>query len=173
APAVFFMPMWSRAGRRIGTLRGFVTASLVFALGGALITVVGFVAHTNLIVACLATAVIGVGYAGEQVFALAMLADCIAGDTARTGKSQGGVFAGLWTAGETLGYALGPGVFALFLQFSGYISTTAGVTVVQPSSVPTGVSLGFGVAPAVLMAGGLILLRWYRARPTNAGSPLQ
>ena len=167
APVIIFMPMWSRIGRRTGNLRGFVIASLLFTLGGLLITVVGFVAGTNLVLAGVAVAVIGVGYAGEQVFALAMLADCIAADTARTGVAQGGVFAGIWTAGETLGYALGPGVFSLFLQFSGYISTTAGHTVVQPPSAAVGIILGFGIAPAVLMAGGLILLRWYHAPATD------
>ena len=54
-------------------------------------------------------ALIGVGYAGQQLFGLAMLPDCIAYDTARTGKRQAGVFTGLWTAGETFGLALGPG----------------------------------------------------------------
>jgi len=163
APAIIFMPMWSRLGPRMGNLRAFIVASVLFAIGGVLIAVVGFVAGTNLVLAGLAVAVIGVGYAGEQVFALAMLADCIAADTARTGTAQGGVFAGIWTAGETLGYALGPAVFSLFLQFSGYISTTAGQTVVQPDSSRIGIILGFGLAPAVLMAGGLVLLRWYHA----------
>ena len=44
-----------------------------------------------------------------------MLPDCIAYDTARTGRRQAGVFTGLWTAGETLGLALGPGIYALVL----------------------------------------------------------
>jgi len=169
APVVIFMPMWSAIGRRVGNLKGFIGASLLFAVGGVLITLVGFFAGSNLIIASIAVAVIGVGYAGEQVFALAMLAECIAADTARTGQNQGGVFAGVWTAGETLGYALGPGVFSLFLQASGYISTTSGHVVTQPHSAIIGIILGFGVAPAVLMAGGLLLLRWYHA-PVNSGA---
>ena len=167
APAIFFMPLWARVGRRIGTLRGFVAASLLFALGGLLLALVAFTG-ANSVLSCLATAVIGVGYAGEQVFALAMLAECIAADTARTGKAQGGVFAGLWTAGETLGYALGPAAFALFLQLPGYVSTTAGHAVTQPDSVRVGVILGFAVTPAVLMAAGLVLLRWYRPQDSEA-----
>ena len=168
APVVIFTPIWSRIVKTIGNLRGFIAASLLFSLGGLLITAVGFLAGTNLVVAGVAVAVIGVGYAGEQVFALAMLAECIAADNARTGTAQGGVLAGLWTAGETLGYALGPGVFSLFLQFSGYISTTAGHTVTQPASATTGIILGFGIAPAVLMAVGLVLLRWYRQPKLDA-----
>ena len=41
-----------------------------------------------------------------------MLPDCIAYDTERTGRRQAGVFTGVWTAGETLGLALGPGIYA-------------------------------------------------------------
>ena len=74
----------------------------------------------------LVVALLGVGYAGQQVFALAMLPDCIAYDTARTGRRQAGVFTGLWTAGETLGLALGPGIYGLVLQLSGYVSSDTG-----------------------------------------------
>jgi Na+/melibiose symporter-like transporter len=160
-PAIVVMPLWSLVGKRLGKLSGLVISSLLFAVGALLIGAVGWL-HAPGSLAYAATALVGVGYAGEQVFALAMLADCIAYDTARTGQQQGGVFAGLWTAGETLGYALGPGIFALFLQFSGYISTTSGHTVVQPGSVRIGVILGFTVAPAVLVAAGLLLMRPYK-----------
>jgi Na+/melibiose symporter-like transporter len=160
-PAIVVMPLWSLVGKRLGKLSGLVISSLLFAVGALLIGAVAWL-HAPGSLAFAATALVGVGYAGEQVFALAMLADCIAYDTARTGQQQGGVLAGLWTAGETFGLALGPGIFALFLQFSGYISTTSGHTVVQPDSVRVGVILGFTVAPALLVAGGLLLMRSYK-----------
>ena len=56
-----------------------------------------------------ATALVGVGYAGCQVFPLAMLPDAAAVDARRTGSNRAGVYTGVWTAGETLGLALGPG----------------------------------------------------------------
>jgi Na+/melibiose symporter-like transporter len=171
-PAILVMPLWSAVGGRLGKLRGFVISSLLFALGALLIGAVAWLdAPTAL--AYVATTIVGVGYAGEQVFALAMLADCIAVDTARTGQQQGGVFAGLWTAGETLGFALGPGILSLFLQFSGYLSSTSGQSVTQPDSVRTGVILGFTVAPAILLAAGLLLMGRYRltAQDVAAASP--
>jgi len=160
-PAILVMPLWSMIGGRLGKLRGFVISSLLFAAGAALVGAVGWF-EAPAWLAYVATAIVGVGYAGEQVFALAMLADCIAVDTARTGQQQGGVFAGLWTAGETLGLAVGPGIFALFLQFSGYVSSTSGQSVVQPGAVRAAVILGFTLAPALLVAGGLFLMRRYR-----------
>ena len=44
-----------------------------------------------------------------------MLPDAAAVDARRTGSSRVGVYTGVWTAGETLGLALGPGLFALAL----------------------------------------------------------
>jgi Na+/melibiose symporter-like transporter len=105
--------------------------------------------------------VIGVGYAGQQLFGLAMLPDCIAYDTARTGKRQAGVFTGLWTAGETFGLALGPGIFGATLQLFGYAPSTSGVPAAQTSTAALGVLLGFTVVPGVVVALALLLLRTY------------
>jgi Na+/melibiose symporter-like transporter len=96
------------------------------------------------------------------VFALAMLADCIGRDTERTGRRQAGVFTGVWTAGETLGLALGPGIYALILQLFGYVSSSTGTAVAQDATARLGVLLGFSVVPAALMTGAVLLLRAYR-----------
>ena len=80
---------------------------------GALLAVLARSAPFGLVVA--AVALVGVGYAGCQVFPLAMLPDAAAVDARRTGSSRVGVYTGVWTAGETLGLALGPGLFALVL----------------------------------------------------------
>ena len=64
-------------------------------------------------------AVVGIGYAACQMFPLAMLPDVAAADSARTGRALSGSFTGVWTAGETLGLALGPLLFAGVLAFVG------------------------------------------------------
>ena len=165
-PALIVMPLWTRLGARLGKRASFVLASLVFGLGALLL---GLTVWLDLpaAVSYVVTMLVGIGYAGEQVFALSMLPDCIAYDTARTGKQQGGVFAGLWTAGETFGYAFGPGIFALFLAVSGYVSHKAGEHPVQPHGVELGVTLGFTVVPAVLMIGALWLVRSYPTAPAD------
>jgi Na+/melibiose symporter-like transporter len=156
-PALLVMPLWKRVGQRSGKLRGYWIASLLFAGGAAVLLAATVV---PVVVVYLVTAVIGVGYAGQQVFALAMLPDCVAFDAARTGRRQAGVFTGLWTAGETLGLAVGPGLYALVLAVFGYVSNTEG-SIAQSSSARLGVLLGFTVLPAVLVAGALVLLRGY------------
>jgi GPH family glycoside/pentoside/hexuronide:cation symporter len=160
-PALLVMPVWKRVGQRAGKLRGYRLASWLFAAGAAGLLAAPVVPA---VVVYLVTAVIGVGYAGQQVFGLAMLPDCIAYDAARTGRRQAGVFTGVWTAGETLGLALGPGVYAVVLALFGYVSSTSG-SVAQSDTARLGVLLGFTVLPAVLVAGALVLLRGYDLTP--------
>ncbi len=137
-------------------------ASVLFA-AGALLLAVGHVGP----LAYLWTLLIGAGYAGQQVFGLAMLPDCVAYDVARTGRRQAGVFTGLWTAGETFGLALGPGIFGLVLQLSGYVSSDSGSAVAQGGAARLGITLGFTVLPAVVVLAALALLRGYDLTPAK------
>jgi glycoside/pentoside/hexuronide:cation symporter, GPH family len=100
--------------------------------------------------------VTGVAYAGLQVFPPALLPDLIAAEGSRTATTRAGVFAGVWTAGETLGLALGPGLFGLGLAFGGYVAGA------DPGAARVGVDRdrgGFAVLPAVQAAVTLFPLR--------------
>ena len=91
----------------------------------------------------------------------------------RTGNRQAGVFTGLWTAGETFGLALGPGIYALTLQLFGYVLESAPATR-RPSTTPRelGVLLGFTVVPGIVVGLALLFLRAYDLPPTDcAGWP--
>jgi Na+/melibiose symporter-like transporter len=157
-PAILVMPLWSRVSRRSGKRTGFITASTVFILGAASLLVSGAVPAVLVYVQ---VGVIGVGYAGMQMFPLSMLPDTIAADTARTGVARAGVFTGLWTAGETAGLALGPGILGLILGLTGFVSSAEGHIVAQPSSAIAGVLVGFSVVPAVVVAISLLFVRRY------------
>lgn len=156
-PALLLTPAWSALGARIGKKQGYVISSVVLAVG-ALLAVLARSAPFGLVVA--AVALVGVGYAGAQVFPLAMLPDAAAVDARRTGSSRVGVYTGVWTAGETLGLALGPGLFALVLALGGYRSSTDG-DVAQPDSALNAITLGFSVLPAVLVLASLAWLVRY------------
>jgi Na+/melibiose symporter-like transporter len=105
-----------------------------------------------------ATAVVGLGYAGCQVFPMAMLPDAAAVDARRTGENRTGVYTGVWTAGETLGLALGPGIYALVLAAGGYLSSSG----FQPESAKTAIVLAFSLLPAALILLSLVFLFRYR-----------
>lgn len=157
-PAIVTTPIWRRLGERVGKLRGYVIASITLTVSTFLLTAAPLLPHFLIYVIIFA---IGFGYAGQQLFGLAMLPDCIAYDERRTGKRQAGVFTGLWTAGETLGLALGPGIYAFVLALFGYVSTNTGEFLPQTTLATNGVLLGFTLVPAFIVGIALILLRNY------------
>ena len=114
-------PSWSALGQRIGKKQGYVASSLVLAAGRGAAALVAVGAATG---GCTPPRRwSGVGYAGAQVFPMAMLPDAAAVDARRTGENRAGVYTGVWTAGETLGLALGPAVYALVLALGSYRSS--------------------------------------------------
>ncbi|MFI5761941.1 MFS transporter [Streptomyces sp. NPDC051563] len=167
-PLVLFMPLWSGLSRRWGVKNAQWAASLLF-LAGALLLALTPTAGAGLGYA--AVAVVGVAYAGLQLLPLTMLADTLAADAARTGKRRAATFTGLWTAAETLAFALGAGVFALVLAVTGFRSSDADHRVAQPDAALTGITAGMSVLPAVLTAASLWLLHRYREDPAGAAAP--
>lgn len=157
-PAILVTPLWQRVGERVGKRRGFLYSSVLLALGAALTFAT---MRLSIGATIAAVALIGVGYAGCQMFPLAMLPDAAAVDAQRTGENRIGVYTGVWTAGETFGMALGPLVYAGVLAVGGYVSSTdAGAH--QPASAITAMSIGFSLIPAVLVLASLALLARYR-----------
>jgi Na+/melibiose symporter-like transporter len=155
-PALLVMPVWRWVGTRFGKRRGYLIASVVF--GAAIAGVVG--ARVLPIPVIIVFVVLtGIGYAGMQVFPLSMLPDVISAEERRTGQVRAGLFAGVWTAGETFGLAVGPGLYGLILAIGGYVSSGAGQTAVQPSSAIAAVVIGVALIPALFAFGGMPLLR--------------
>ncbi len=159
-PAILVMPLWTRVSHAWGKRTGFTMASLTF-LVGTLAVLVSELLNSFALVA-LAVAVCGVGYAGMQMFPLSMLPDTIAADTAASGQRRSGVFTGLWTAGETAGFALGPAVVLAVLSVGGFVSSQADQQVDQPDSAVTAILVAFTLVPAALLLISLPLVRAYR-----------
>lgn len=158
-PALLVTPLWERYAARRGKRSGYAV-STGFLVAGMVMLLSAHAGWTAL--TYVAAALVGVGYAGAQVFPMAMLPDVAADDALRSGSNRIGVFTGVWTAGETLGLALGPGIFALALASGGYVSSTGGVTVDQPDSARLAIAIGFSLVPAALTALSLLTLRRYR-----------
>jgi glycoside/pentoside/hexuronide:cation symporter, GPH family len=102
-----------------------------------------------------------------QMFPLAMLPDVIAADEASSGERRAGVFTGVWTAAETLGLAVGPGLLGLLLAVAGYVSSTGDDVVTQSDTAVLAVRLGFSIVPALLVLGSLPVLARYRLDATD------
>lgn len=158
-PAVLVMPAWRAIGLRLGKQRGYLAATLVFTV--AVLALVFLRSYPDIVVYAV-VGLVGVAYAGMQMFPLAMLPDTLAADAAVSGKQRAGVFTGIWTAGETTGFALGPAIVAMVLAVTGFVSTTEGETAVQPESALTGIALAFSLLPAVLAIASIPFVLRYR-----------
>ncbi len=159
-PAALVMPVWRRLSLVHGKLRCYLAASALFALAGASLV---FARSEPTAVIFVQMALLGTGYAGMQLFPYAMLPDALAADQARAGEARAGVYTGVWQAGETIGFAVGPALFALVLAVSGFVSSSADERVLQPDSAVTGLVLGFSLLPALLVLLSLPVLRRYAA----------
>lgn len=160
-PALLATPGWTAISRRIGKERSFFGASILYLVASASITVAVW-APGMWIYASVALA--GIAYAGLQSLPLAMLPDVISHDECTTGPGQAGTFTGIWTAGETVGFALGATAVSLMLAATGYVSSVAGESTAQPDAAVMGIVLSFSILPAALMALSLIPLGRYRLR---------
>ena len=158
APAVVLTPAWSRLGRAIGKKGGFMAATAVMTVGLlALLTA----RAGDPVPMLLAAGVVGVGYAGAQLFPLAMLPDVAAEDAKRSGTNRIGMISGVWSGFELLGYALGPALLGLVLSIGGY-TATAGGEVAQSDAAQWAIVLGVSAVPALLCAVSLVPLSRYR-----------
>ncbi|MGW0779616.1 MFS transporter [Streptomyces sp. NPDC002913] len=168
-PLVLFMPLWNRLARRKGVTYAQWCASLLYTAGAVLLAFTGVAGPA---VGYAAVVLVGIAYAGLQLLPLTMLADTLAADAVATGRRRAATFTGLWTAAETLAFALGAGVFALVLAVTGFRSSDASHQVEQPEAALTGITAGMSVLPAVIAAVSLLLLHRYHAAPSPS-RPLQ
>jgi Na+/melibiose symporter-like transporter len=164
APAVVVMPLWSRLSKSFGKHRGFLLASAIFVTAA-----VGLFFSRSLpdVAIYLLVAMVGVAYAGMQMFPLAMLPDTVAADAAVHGQQRAGVFTGVWAAAETVSLALGPAVVGLILAVTGFISSSGDETVTQPGSALTGIVLSFSLFPAAMLLLSLPTLLRYDLTETR------
>ncbi|MGW2594542.1 MFS transporter [Streptomyces sp. NPDC001515] len=154
APNLLTVPLWSR----LRGPRGYTLATALFT-AGCLLFLASPVLPEGAVLVTMALA--GTGHAGQLLFLYAMLPDCIARDTDRTGRRDGGVLSGVFTTVEGLGVAAGPFLYGLVLQLTGYVSSGTGDAAEQSLTARTGILTGFGALPALAAVGAALLLRAY------------
>jgi Na+/melibiose symporter-like transporter len=160
APAAVVMPLWRRLSLRRGKLPCYAAASVLF---GAVAATLAFGRVEPRPLVYLQVALLGVGYAGMQLFPYAMLPDAVTADPRSASEARAGIYTGVWQAVETIGYAVGPALYGAALAITGFVSSSADQRVAQPGSALTGVALAFSLLPAALVLLSLPLLRRYAA----------
>ena len=106
--------------------------------------------------------VAGIAYAGTQPLPMAMLPDVISHDERESGTNGAGALSGIWTAGETIGFALSATVLTTVLAITQYVPSVAGEVVTQPATAIAGIVISFSLVPADLAALSLLSLARYR-----------
>ena len=101
APALVVTPLWQRYGTSRDKKRGYLLASLLG--GGALALVLSRSMPAGAVYLCVA--VVGTGYAGAQMFPMAMPRR---GEPHGRGAGAVGLYTGVWTAGGDPGLAPAP-----------------------------------------------------------------
>lgn len=167
APSILVVPLWARAANRFGKAPCLLVATAGYAVVTASLALTASADRVWLVVG--QVALLGCGYAALQLLAFSLLPDTISDDETRSGRRQAGAFTGVWTAGETLGAAAGPALYAAVLALSSFVSAPADERVAQPDSAITGVLVGMTVVPVVLLAVSLPLLVRF-ARTSRAGT---
>lgn len=154
-PAIVTMPLWTAISRRHGKRAGYVLAALVFAVFSASLMLA---APGRLALVGAQIGLLGVGFAGLQVFPFAILPELIDDDAAATGQRREGVFTGLWFVGEKAGFALGAWLLSAVLSATGFVERRAGELVEQPAAALFGVHAATALVPAVCALLSLPLL---------------
>ncbi|MEW1893785.1 MULTISPECIES: MFS transporter [unclassified Streptomyces] len=156
-PALFAAPAWTAWSRRHGKQRGLLLSQGVFAAGSVTLLPGATLDGTpGVVVTAGVVMVMGVAFAGLQLFAFSMLPDAIAA----AGAAKAGAYTGVWTATEATGTAVGPYVYSAVLAMGGFVSSTAGAPAAQSSTALTALLVGFTCVPAGLM--GIAL--WFQRR---------
>jgi Na+/melibiose symporter-like transporter len=157
APCAVMVPLWRRFSLTRGKLPGYLLATTVFGVTGLSLL---FCRSEPEVLIYLQMVLLGVGYAGMQLFPYAILPDLISEQADNDGRA--GIFTGVWQGGETIAFAVGPALYSVVLYLSGYVSHAADEKIAQPGSAVTGLVLAFSVLPALLTLASLPLLRRYR-----------
>ncbi len=158
--AIVAMPLWVRISRSTGKISAYLASSVLLVLATAGLWFCDSETSDAFLYAqvCL----MGIAFAGQQLFPFALLPDVLDADARATGVARQGMFTGLWTAGEKLGLALGGLVTGALLSWTGFVASS-GDMVDQPQSALTGVQLAFSILPSLLVAASLLLLVRFRA----------
>jgi Na+/melibiose symporter-like transporter len=144
-PAVVVLPLLVRFGGPVDKRRGVLLSSTAFLVACPL-----FLGVPVGVPVLLVAVALGFANAVQDTFVLSLLPDRIEAGTTRTGRRQAGVFAGVFSGVQGLGFAVGPLLFGLVLQIGGYRSSDTGIAAAQPESATAAVLLGVAVLPAVL-----------------------
>jgi Na+/melibiose symporter-like transporter len=153
-------PLWAIVIRRIGARA--TSAAAAFLYGLATLTFLALPPQAPTVMVFGVFALAGVPFAGIQIGPFALAAHLIHEAADASGVRREGLFTGLWTAGEKVGLALGPGVAGLGLMLVGFKSGAA-----QTPATIHGINLLVALTPPAFLWLSLLLLGAPKAKQSS------
>jgi GPH family glycoside/pentoside/hexuronide:cation symporter len=158
--AALTVPFWTWFARRIGKRDAYLCATALLAALYASWWWTG--PGMSMEAVWIRGAINGLAATGTVLMSIAMLPDLMEFDRLRTGQRREGVFSGIYTIVEKIGYAIGPGLIGMLLAMSGYIATTQGRIVQQPPEAIAMLYAGAAWIPALLVVASFVMMMFYR-----------
>jgi Na+/melibiose symporter-like transporter len=158
------MPAWTISARRLGKMKSYRIATLLYAASAAGLICVSpasaWQIYANVVM-------VGIAFGGIQLLPFSLLTDVIHSHGLQNSVWNEGIFTGVWTSAEKASLATGPLAAGLILSFTGFVTTSSGLGS-QPPASSVAIRLLFSVVPAVLVAVSYLVLGRYRIGGTRA-----
>lgn len=157
--ALLMLFLWKMVSERLGKKTAYFmgTSLWVIAQVGLFLLQPGQVA----LMYCLAV-MAGFGVSVAYLIPWSMVPDVIELDELTTGQRREGIFYGFMVLLQKLGLALGLFLVGIVLEWSGFISSTAGQPVpTQPDSALLAIRIAIGPLPTLFLIGGIVLAYFY------------
>ena len=151
---LLFIPVWLAVGKRLGKIKSYYIGLAIFTMAMASLF---FTSAEVLWVFYAQIFLAGVGFSSFQLFPFSMLPDTVEYDQMQSGLRREGVFSGMWSAGQKIGYSIGPPIVGFALALSGFVREG-----VQPESLAVGVRVIFCLFPALMILISFLPFSRYR-----------
>ena len=96
------------------------------------------------------------------LMALSFLTDTITRDREQTGVSRSGLYSGVFSAIEKVGFALGPAIAGIILSVGGFVGGKSGDALPQTPTALTTLLFAFCAYPAILKLASLLIFARYK-----------
>lgn len=159
AVSILSTPLLLRYARRFGKRTAYITSAL-FACASYLSWIVAVPEESQWMLV-LRGCILGVGFAGNVLFAMSMITDAIEMDSLRTGMRREGMYTAVFSFVEKFSGAIGPTLVGIALSAAGF-NAKAQVSAANYESVRGATLLGVAYIPAFFAVVSVVILCFYR-----------
>jgi GPH family glycoside/pentoside/hexuronide:cation symporter len=168
--SILATPVLLKYARRVGKRGGYMTAALFAGASYASWVLASPEEPQYMLV--VRGVLLGVGFAGNVLFAMSMIADAIEWDSLRTGLRREGMFTAVFSFVEKFSGAIGPTIVGVALSWAGF-SATSEVTPESYATLRHATLIGVAYFPAVCATLSVVVLAFYRLSESRLAAARQ